>query len=76
MMRAGPQESIRSTGWFIGGGDDRRGVRLQIGVALLKKAMDGLSFKGGYEVALDDATNTELVPELVKQARQVEMGHF
>ena len=38
--------------------------------------MDGLSFKGGYEVAWDDVTNAELIPELVKNARQVEMGYF
>ena len=55
------------------GGDDQRGVRPQIGVTLLKKEMDGLSFKGGYEVAWDDVTNAELVPALVKAARQVEM---
>ena len=58
------------------GGHDRRGVRPQVGVTLLKKEMDGLSFKGGYEVAWDDVANAELVPELVKQARQVEMGYL
>ena len=42
----------------------------------MKKAMDGLSFKGGYEVAWDDATNAELVLELVKQARQFKMLYF
>ena len=41
------------------GGDDSRGVRPQIGVTLLKKEMDGLSFKGGYEVGWDDVTNAE-----------------
>ena len=58
------------------GGEDVRGVRPQIGVTLLKKELHGLTFKGGYEVAWDDVTNAELVPELVKAARQVEMGYF
>ena len=47
-----------------------------MGVTILQKEMDGLSYKGGYEVAWDDATNAELIPDLVKQARQVEMGYF
>ena len=38
--------------------------------------MDGLAFKGGYEVAWDDVTNAELLPELIKKAREVEMGYF
>ena len=38
--------------------------------------MDGLAFKGGYGVAWDDATKTELLPELVKKAREVEMDYF
>ena len=38
--------------------------------------MDGLAFKGVYEVAWDDVTNAELLPELIKQAREVEMGYF
>ena len=42
----------------------------------MKKELDGLTFNGGYEVAWDDVTNAELVPELVKAARQVEMGYF
>ena len=58
------------------GGDDQRGVRPQVGVTLMKKEMDGLSLKGGYEGAWDDVTNAELVPELVRAARQVEMGYF
>jgi hypothetical protein len=57
-------------------GDDHRGVRPQIGVTLLQKEMDGLAFKSGYEVAWDDVTNAELIPELVKKAREVEMGYF
>ena len=51
------------------GGDDHRGVRPQVGVTLLQKEMDGLAFEGGYEVAWDDVTNAELLPELVKKAR-------
>ena len=39
------------------GGDDHRGVRPEVGVTLLQNEMDGLSFKGGYEVAWDDVTN-------------------
>ena len=42
----------------------------------MKKEIDGLSFKGGYEVAWDDVTDAELIPDLVKQARQVEIGYF
>ena len=45
-----------------------------MGVTILQKEMDGLSFKGGYEVAWDDVTNAELIPDLIRQARQVEMG--
>ena len=43
---------------------------------MLQKEMDGLSFKGGYEVAWDYVTNAELIPDLVKKAREVEMGVF
>ena len=42
----------------------------------MQTEMDGLPFKGGYEVAWDDVTNAELVPDLVKKAREVEMGYF
>ena len=58
------------------GGDDHRGVRLQVGVTFLQKELDGLSFKGGYEVAWDDVRNAELLPDLVNKAREVEMGYF
>ncbi len=58
------------------GDDDHRGVRPQVGVTLLKKEMDGLSFKNGYEMAWDDVTNAELLPDLVKKARETEMGYF
>ena len=47
-----------------------------MGVTMLQKEMGGLSFEGGYEVAWDDLTNAELIPDLVKQARQVDMGYF
>ena len=47
-----------------------------MGVTILQKEMDGLSFKGGYEVAWDDVTNAELIPDLIRKARQVEMGYF
>ena len=42
----------------------------------LKAEMDGLSYKSGYETALDDVTNENLVPELVHAARAVEMEYF
>ena len=50
------------------GGQDHRGVRPQCGVTLLKKEMDGLSFRGGHETAWDDVTNASLLPDLVKKA--------
>ena len=56
------------------GGHDSIGVRPQMGVTLLKKEMNGLGFKGGYEAAWDDVTNAALLPDLVKEARKVEMG--
>ena len=43
---------------------------------MLQKEMDGLSFKGGNEMAWEDVTNAELLPDLVKKAREVEMGYF
>ena len=57
------------------GGDDHRGVRPKVEVALLHKEMGGLAFKGGYEVAWDDVTNAELLPDFAKNAREVEMGY-
>ena len=38
--------------------------------------MSGLSYRGGYEAAWDDVSNENLVPELVHQARAVEMEYF
>ena len=38
--------------------------------------MDGLAFKGGFEVIWDDVTNAELLHELITKAREVEMGYF
>ena len=58
------------------GGDDMRGSRPQMGVTLLKAEMDGLSFKSGYETAWDDVSNAELVPKLVREARELEMEYF
>ena len=57
------------------GGDDAGGIRPQVGVTL-KAEMDGLSYKGGYETAWDDVSNAELVPQLVKEARDLEMAYF
>ena len=47
-----------------------------MGVTILQKEMGGLSFKGGYEVAPDDVTNAEFIPDLVRQARQLEIVDF
>ena len=38
--------------------------------------MDGLTYKGGYEAAWDDVSNAELLPELDREARKVEMDYF
>ena len=35
-----------------------------------------LLLQGRYEVAWDDVTNAELILDLVKKAREVEMGYF
>ena len=43
---------------------------------MLQKQMDGLAFSGGYAAAWDDVTNAELVPDLVKKDREVEMGYI
>ena len=42
----------------------------------MKGEMDGLSYKGGYETAWDDVSNAELVPKLVREARDLEMAYF
>ena len=38
--------------------------------------MDGLSFESGYETEWDDVSNAELVSDLVKEAREVDMEYF
>ena len=38
--------------------------------------MNGLSYKSGCEIAWDDVTNENLVPELVHAARAVETEYF
>ena len=58
------------------GGDDKFGVRPQNGVTMLQAEMSGLSYRHGYEMAWDDVSNESLVPELVHQARAVEMEYF
>ena len=58
------------------GGDDHFGVRPQVGVTLMQAEMSGLSYRNGYEMAWDDVSNENLVPELVHQARAVEMEYF
>ena len=55
------------------GGNNFRGNRPQVGVTLLKAEMEGMLFRGGYEAAWDDVSNAELVPKLVKEARELEM---
>ena len=57
-------------------GDDVRGDRPQTGVTLLKAELDGLSYKGGHEAAWEDISNAELVPKLVREARELEMEYF
>ena len=47
-----------------------------MGVSLLKAEMDRLFFKGGYQAAWDDVSNAELVPKLVREARELEMEYF
>ena len=43
---------------------------------MLKAEMDGLSFKDVFEAARDDVSNAELVPKLVREARELEMDYF
>ena len=38
--------------------------------------MQVLAFNGGYEVAWDDVTIAELLPDLVKKGRERGMGYF
>ena len=54
-------------------GADRLGSRPQYGVTFLNAEMNGLSYKSGCEIAWDDVTHENLVPELVHAARAVEM---
>ena len=58
------------------GGNPLRGCRPQVGTSLFKAEMDGLSFRGGYEAAWDDVSNAELIPKLVREARELEMDYF
>ena len=58
------------------GGNDLYGVRPQSGVTLLQAEMNGLSYNCGYETAWDDASNENIVPELVHAARALEMEYF
>ena len=51
-----------------GGENDRRGAQPQVGVTLLRKEMDGLAFKVGYEVAWDDVTNQRRISSRASQA--------
>ena len=65
------------------GGSEKFGLRPQDGIEVLKKEMDSLnremhalSCKHGIEVASDDVTNQRLEPNLVKDARKLEMDYF
>ena len=67
----------------LDGGSERFGVRPQDGVEVLAKEMDALnremhalSCKHGIEKASDDVTNQRLEPQLVKDARKLEMEYF
>ena len=55
---------------------DARGDRPQCGVTALQSEMKALSCRGGYKTAWDDVSNAELVPDLVKAARALEMEYF
>ena len=58
------------------GGHDMFGRRTQDGRATLKQELAKLAFADGREWAQDDVSGVELDPELVKQAREVEMSFF
>ena len=58
------------------GGCDAHGVRPQVGIDILRSELDALTFKNGVAVAKDDVTGTELVPELVRTARDEEIAYF
>ena len=49
------------------------GRRIQDGRATLKHELAKLAFADGTESAQDDVSGVELDPELLKQAREVEM---
>ena len=58
------------------GGYDMFGRRTQDGRLTLKQELSKLAFADGREWAQDDVSGVELDPELVKQAREVEMTFF
>ena len=58
------------------GGYDMFGRRTQDGRLTLKQKLSKLVFADGREWAQDDVSGVELDPELVKQAREVEMTFF
>ena len=58
------------------GGSDDRGVRPQHGITILNEELDALTFKNGIAVAKDDVSGNDLVPALVRTARDEEIAYF
>ena len=58
------------------GGEDLRGVRPKNGVNILNESIQALYTKNGEVIATDDVNDVDLEPELVLEARAVEMSFF
>ena len=58
------------------GGRDIFGSRPQLGQSICKEEIFGLMIKNGQASAWDDVTEKYLDPELVQQARQVELEYL
>ena len=75
-MQEGPPGHWQDTVHEEDGGCDDRGTRPQHGIDILKCELDALTFKNGIAMAKDDVTGTELVPGLVRKARDEEIAYF
>ena len=75
-MQEGPPGHWQDTVHEEDGGCDDRGTRPQHGIDILKCELDALTFKNGNAMAKDDVTGTELVPGLVRKARDEEIAYF
>ena len=51
-------------------------MRPQHGITILKEELDALTFKNGIAVAKDDVSGNDLVPALVRTARDEEIAYF